>query len=106
MAHSDDPQSGPAVRVGQGEAPDPAALPLTFGTFIVSLASSAAFSLGESPHPDTGKVERVLPLAKQTIDLIAMLQEKTAGNLTDEEQKLVEAVLYDLRLRYVNATRA
>ena len=106
MATDEKKSERTAVPQGKPEAPNPGELPVTFGTFLVSLASSAAFALGEAPHPETGKVERDLALAKQTIDLIAMLQEKTRGNLSDEEQKLVEAVLYDLRLRYVEATRA
>ena len=94
-----------AVPQGPSEAPDPAALPVTFGTFVISLASSAAFALGEAPHPESGQTQLDLPLAKQTIDLLAMLQEKTRGNLDAEESKLIEAVLYDLRLRFVKARK-
>lgn len=99
------PPDRTAVPQGGPQAPNPAELPITFGTFIISLASSAAFALGEAPHPETGATEKNLPLAKQTIDVLAMLEEKTRGNLTDEERKLLDAVLYDLRLRFVQGSR-
>jgi hypothetical protein len=72
---------------------------IDFSTFILSLVTSAMIHLGETSHPD-GVTRKELSLAKQTIDMIAMLKEKTRGNLTAEEEKLVEEVLYDLRLRY------
>jgi hypothetical protein len=84
-------------------APEPE---LTFGTFVVSLASSVVFHLGEAPSPETGKVEVNLPLAKQTLDLLALLQDKTRGNLNEEETRLLQSLIYDLRLRYVQATQA
>lgn len=99
------PSDTTAVPVGGPHAPDPRELPVTFGTFIVSLASSAAFALGEAPHPESGQFQRDLPLAKQTIDLLGMLQEKTRGNLDAEEARLIEAVLYDLRVRYLQASQ-
>ena len=79
--------------------------PITFPTFLISLASSAVFHLGEAPNPETGKVERNLALAKQTIDLLSILQEKTRGNLSKEEEQLLQSLVYDLRLRYVAAPR-
>ena len=78
-----------------------AAGPIDFYTFVLSLGSSAFVHLGDAPHPETGKPEADLPLAKQTIDIIGMLQEKTRGNLTAEEEQLVGNLLSDLRLRYV-----
>ena len=77
---------------------------IDFSTFILSLVTSAMVHLGEAPHPD-GKQHKELTLAKQTIDILGMLQDKTRGNLTDEESKLIEELLYDLRLRYVEAAR-
>ena len=74
-----------------------------FMNFLLSLSTSALIQLGEVPDPMTQKAERHLPLAKQTIDIIGMLQEKTKGNLTPEEEKLIEFVLYDLRMKYVKA---
>jgi len=77
---------------------------IDFTHFIFSLSTSALIQLGEIQDPFTQKAEKNLPLAKQTIDLIAMLEEKTKGNLTPEEGKIVEHVLYDLRMRYVKAS--
>jgi hypothetical protein len=61
--------------------------------------------LGEAPSPETGKVEQDLALARQTIDLIGMLEEKTRGNLEGEEERLVAQVLYDLRIRFVERSK-
>lgn len=74
---------------------------IDFTTFCISLGSSAFVHLGEVPHPETQRVDPNLVLAKQTIDLLGMLEEKTRGNLTPEEAKLLEHLLADLRLRYV-----
>jgi hypothetical protein len=77
------------------------ALPeIDFGTFVMSLASSVLVHLGEISHPDS---EKNLPLAKQTIDILGMLQEKTRGNLSNDEQQLLTNLLYDLRMKYVAA---
>jgi len=84
------------------EAPLPV---ITFSTFIFSLNTSALVHLGDYPDPATGKNEVDLPLAKQTIDLLALLEEKTRGNLTKDEDSLMRHILYDLRLRYVQKTR-
>jgi hypothetical protein len=97
---------------GQRDVPDrePSGAPsaplpeIDFSTFILSLVTSAMVHLGEAPHPD-GQVRKELSLAKQTIDILGMLREKTQGNLTDEELGLVDELLYDLRLRYVSAAR-
>jgi hypothetical protein len=79
--------------------------PITFATFLISLASSVVIHLGEAPSPESDRVEKNLPLAKQTIDLLALLQDRTRGNLDGEEQQLLQSLLYDLRVRYVNASR-
>lgn len=79
--------------------------PIDFTTFCLSLASSAMIHLGQSPSPETGKTDKSLPLAKQTIDILALLEEKTRGNLTAEESKLLSTVLYDLRMRFVQESR-
>ena len=85
----------------------PASLPpLDFHTFIISLGSSALLHLGELDPPDGGPAEVDLPLAQHTIDVIAMLQEKTRGNLTAPEAELVESLLFDLRLRYVERSKS
>ena len=75
---------------------------IDFYTFILSLGSSAFVHMGDAPHPETGvPLPPNLPLAKQTIDLLDMLREKTKGNLTPEEEKFLENILMDLQLRYV-----
>lgn len=76
---------------------------IDFTHFMFSLSTSALIQLGEIEDPFTQKLVKNLPLAKQTIDLIGMLQEKTKGNLTPEEEKVMEYVLYDLRMKYVKA---
>ena len=78
---------------------------INFSTFIFSLNTSALLHLGEIPDPATGKQQEDLAMAKQTIDLIAMLQEKTKGNLAPDEENLVKHILYDLRLRYVQKAK-
>ena len=86
---------------------DAEAAELDFGHFLMSLASSALFHLGEVVHAGESETEagnRVnLPLAKQTIDILGMLREKTRGNLTQEEAQLLDHLLYDLRMKYVDA---
>jgi len=77
---------------------------INFINFLFSLSTSALIQLGEIQDPVTQKATKNLPLAKQTIDLIIMLREKTKGNLTPDEEKLIENILYDLRIRYVKAT--
>ncbi len=74
---------------------------IDFTTFCISLGSSAFVHLGEVPHPESQQPAPNLVLAKQTIDILGMLQEKTRNNLTPEEDKLLEHLLMDLRLRYV-----
>jgi hypothetical protein len=80
-------------------------LEIDFSAFIFSLSTSALVHLGEFPDPATQKLEKDLPLAKQTIDILGMLQEKTQGNLTPEEKKLMESILTDLRWRYVREVK-
>lgn len=86
---------------------DPANPPkLDFHTFILGLGSSAFVHLGDAPHPETGKAAAPdLALAQQTIDVLAMLQEKTRGNLTPEEDALMSHLLRDLRLRFVERSQ-
>jgi hypothetical protein len=80
--------------------------PVEFTTFVLSLSHSALMHLGEAPDPDTGSVvQKNLLLARQTIDLIAMLEEKTKGNLTGDEERLLAQILFDLRMRYVEKSK-
>lgn len=87
-----------------GEAHDPTAV--TFVGFVLSLAHTAAFHFGDVPDPLTGKPSTAnLPAAQQIIDILALIEQKTRGNLTAEERQLLEQVLYELRLRYVEASK-
>ena len=78
---------------------------LDFTTFILSLSHSALLHLGETPHPETNAVEKTLPLARQTIDLLGLLEEKTKGNLTGDEERLITQILFDLRMRYLELSK-
>jgi len=79
--------------------------PVTFSTFILSLNTAALIHLGELPNPETNRKEVNLTLAKHTIDTLDMLKEKTRGNLSPDEERLLESILYELRLRYVKLVR-
>lgn len=90
--------------VDEGLLPDSGDVPpIDFHTFVLSLGTSALMQLGEGP-PEAPKSIN-LPLARQTIDLLALLEEKTRGNLTGEEERLLTHVLFDLRSRYVAKTK-
>jgi hypothetical protein len=84
--------------------PEPA---LTFTAFVLSLASTAAIHFGDLPDPVTGqKFDANLEGAAQMIEILALLDQKTRGNLTAEERQILEQVLYELRLRFVEAAGA
>jgi Domain of unknown function (DUF1844) len=77
---------------------------ISFAGFVISLATTAAVHFGDIPDPHTGeRHDADLVAAHQMIDLISLLQEKTKGNLTADEAKLVADLLYELRMRYVQA---
>ncbi|MCG6536168.1 MAG: DUF1844 domain-containing protein [Syntrophales bacterium LBB04] len=98
------PDFGP----GQPEAaegPEEDYLPeVNFYNFIVSLSTTALYHFGDFSDPGTDKAEKNLPAAKQLIDTISMLKDKTAGNLAADELNLIEGVLFELRMRYVKET--
>lgn len=75
---------------------------IDFSTFVLSLSSSAMVNLGEAPDPSTGRVDFQPHLAKQVIDILSMLQQKTKNGLDEEEQKLLCEMLYTLRMKYVD----
>ena len=78
---------------------------LSFTAFVVSLASTAAIHLGDLADPQTGQqLEPNLEGAAQMIEILALLEQKTRGNLTAEERQMLEQVLYELRLRFVDAS--
>jgi hypothetical protein len=88
-----------ATRVGAAGLPR-----IDFATFVLSLSTSALYHLGLVPDPETnrpGTVDKIL--ARQTIDTLELLQEKTRGNLDAEEERLLESLLYELRMRFVEA---
>lgn len=78
---------------------------IDFPTFILSLASSVQISLGLVPNPMTGHIESDLMHAKQTIDILGMLEEKTADNLAPEESGLLKQILFQLRMQYVEMSK-
>lgn len=82
------------------------ALPeINFSTFVISLSTQALMHLGEIANPLSGKVEADVPVAKQMIDILGVLKDKTASNLTAHEDRLLQDILYDLRMRYVEAVK-
>lgn len=89
--------------------PDPpqALPPLDFSTFVLSLGSAAMVHLGRVPAaPDAPAAGRPdLPAAKQVLDILAIIEEKTRGNLDESEEKLIKSLLYDLRVAYVDAQK-
>ncbi len=83
------------------ETPLSIPIEVNFAAFVFSLGRSAFIHLGEEPDPMSGEKKVSLPLAKETIDIISMLEEKTKGNLTQEEDQLMKNLLYALRMRFV-----
>lgn len=84
------------ARPNEGDVP-----PIDFNTFVLSLSTSALIQLGEAPEGVPSQEEPSLAMARQTIDLLGILEDKTRGNLTGEEERLLSQVLFDLRMRYV-----
>ena len=89
-----------------GAAPGDEETGISFVAFVLSLAHTAAVHFGDVPDPVTGgKAEANLPAAHQMIDILALIEQKTRGNLTAEERQFLEQVLYELRIRYIEATQ-
>jgi len=86
----------------QAQEPLPA---IDFSTFIISLSTQALMHLGEIADPLSGKVNKDIPVAKQMIDIIGMLKDKTQGNLNAGEERLTVDILFDLRMKYVEAVK-
>lgn len=83
----------------------PAELPrLDFSTFVLGIIGTAYVHLGDAPNPE-GRPEKSLELARQDIDLLGLLQDKTKGNLTGDEERLLDHALYDLRMRFVEVSK-
>ena len=79
--------------------------PISFSMFVTSLGMQVLMHLGEFPNPQTNEKSEDLVSAKGTIDLLAMMKEKTAGNLTDEEDKLMTNLLAELQVKYVEKVK-
>jgi hypothetical protein len=102
-----DPKEGRGFRVSDPTQASGDLPRIDFSTFVLSLAASGLLHLGRTP-PVGGETEPVqldLPLARQSIDTLEMIQEKTRGNLEEEESKLLQGVLYELRMEYVRVER-
>jgi hypothetical protein len=87
-----------------GPSTEAAPLPVTFSSFVISLGSSALMLMGEQVDPQQPSLPVNVPQAKEMIDLLSILEEKTKGNLTSEEQTVLRDMLYALRMKYVTLT--
>ncbi len=99
-------RSAPAGSSPKGAQPaargkDKESMPADFGFFLSSLSMQAMIALGELPHPATNERQEDLEQARYLIDVLGMLQAKTKGNLTPEEESMLEGLLYELRMKYV-----
>jgi hypothetical protein len=90
---------------GAGEPPEPLH-PVDFATHVLSLASSAMVALGQMPSPAGDAEPLDLDTARYLVDVLGMLEEKTRGNLDDSESKLLQSLIYDLRVAFVDASAA
>jgi hypothetical protein len=107
-ARDDEPERSPGAAppdLGDPDDPHHSLAPMDFSTFVLSLASSAAVHLGQVPAPDAEQPTVDLASARQIIDILGVLDEKTRGNLDTSEEKLLRSVLYDLRVQYVDARK-
>jgi len=91
----------PRGKVKEETAPLPE---INFPSFVLSLYTSALFHFGDLQDPASGEKVKNLPAAKQTIDILGILKEKTSGNLDEDEQNLLDGSLYELRMRYIKET--
>jgi hypothetical protein len=101
-----------AGREARERAPDPTSpgrheeeLGIDFASFVLSLATSAMMHMGEIPDPVTGKPVEDLTSARQTIDVLSILKDKTKGNLSADEERLMDHLLYELRLKFLGRTK-
>jgi hypothetical protein len=89
--------------MAEPKSPPVAPGPVDFSTHVLSLASSALIALGKMPAPDGMQQPLDVETARYLIDILAMLETKTKGNLDEAEQKLLASLIYDLRVAYVDA---
>jgi hypothetical protein len=97
----EEPRQASPSRQAQGSG-----MPVTFSSFVISLGSSSLMLMGEQLDPQQPAMPVNLPQAKEIIDLLSVLEEKTKGNLTPEEQTVLRDMLYALRMKYVSLTSA
>ena len=90
------PEGAAASEAGDAPLPE-----INFASFIFSLSTTAMYHFGDFPDPATKESRRNLAAAKQTIDILSILKTKTEGNLTEDENQLLEGILYELRMRFV-----
>ena len=98
-------------KAGQVEEASPIPPPdssqaVDFASFLLSLATTGMVHLGEIPEPNTGQISEDLEGARQMIDILSLLKEKTEGNLSGEEAKLLENLLYELRMKFLSKSKA
>ena len=98
-------KSSAAQAAPQGETQQEPLPEINFSTFVISLSTQALMHLGEIANPISGKIDPDVPAAKQMIDMLAMIREKTSGNLSANEDRLMQDILFDLRMKYVEAVK-
>jgi len=79
---------------------------MDFASFLLSLATTGMVHLGEIPEPSTGQKSEDLEGARQMIDILSILKEKTEGNLSGEEAKLLDSLLYELRMKFMSKSKS
>ena len=99
-----DPQSASAEKEPPTPQDAPPRPPIDFPSYLLSYYTQGLVLLGEVPNPYTNKKEEDVEAARHTIDILTMLEQKTKGNLTKEEQQLLETVLYELRMKFMAKT--
>jgi hypothetical protein len=101
---TENPQEGAGASPAGMDTPETEASPLpevNFASFIFSLSTNAMYHFGDFPDPVTKESQRNLPAAKQTIDILSILKTKTEGNLDEQEKQMLDAILYELRMRFI-----
>ena len=101
-------ETAETITPGEERASEPQQEPLpeiNFSTFVISLSTQALMHLGEIANPISGNIDPDVPAAKQMIDMLGMIKEKTSGNLNANEARLMQDILFDLRMKYVEAVK-
>jgi hypothetical protein len=98
------PEAQPHQQAAPSDPHQGSGIPVTFSSFVISLGSSSMMLMGEQIDPHQPPMPANLPQAKDIIDLLSVLEQKTTGNLTTEEQAVLRDMLYALRMKYVSLT--